>query len=271
MQDHQPFERIFEGRRALVTGSTSGIGLAIARALAARGCAIMFTGLGGDADQHHQLAEDIACDCGVKTGFLEGDIGDPAFVKTLVAETDRQLGGLNILVNNAGMQNVQPITEFPDQTWESIIGVNLSAAFYTIKSALPLMRQAGFGRIINIASVQGLIGSIDKAAYVSSKHGLVGLTKVVALETAAEEITCNAICPGWTRTPLIEPQITARRELLGGVSEAEAVHDLLAEKQPSGDFVKPEELASLAVFLCSDAARQMTGVSLPVDGGWTAQ
>ena len=131
MQDQQ----IFEGRRALVTGSTSGIGLAIARALAARGCAIMFTGLGGDIDQHHQLAADIASDCGVKTGFLEGDIGDPAFIKTLVTETDRQLGGLNILVNNAGMQNVQPITEFPDQTWESIIGVNLSAAFYTIKSA----------------------------------------------------------------------------------------------------------------------------------------
>jgi 3-hydroxybutyrate dehydrogenase len=194
----------------------------------------------------------------------------PLEIDTLVAVTVAQLGGIDILVNNAGIQHTAPVEEFPPGKWDAIIAVNLSASFHTIHHALPHMKGKGWGRIINVASVHGLVASANKAAYVTAKHGLVGLTKVVALETAGLGITCNAICPGWTRTELIEPQIIARAEALGVDIEAGG-RDLLAEKQPSRQFVSIEQLGQLAVFLCSGAAVQITGTSIPVDGGWTAQ
>jgi 3-hydroxybutyrate dehydrogenase len=181
-----------------------------------------------------------------------------------------QLGGIDILVNNAGIQHTAPVEEFPPEKWDAIIAVNLSSSFHTIHHSLPHMKASGWGRIINIASVHGLVASVNKAAYVTAKHGLVGLTRVVALETAGLGITCNAICPGWTRTELIEPQIVARAQALG-VDIETGGRDLLAEKQPSRQFVSIEQLGQLALFLCSDAAAQITGAPLPIDGGWTAQ
>jgi 3-hydroxybutyrate dehydrogenase len=194
----------------------------------------------------------------------------PAEIGALVAATVAQLGGIDILVNNAGIQHTAPVEEFPLEKWDAIIAVNLSSSFHTIHHSLPHMKASRWGRIINIASVHGLVASVNKAAYVTAKHGLMGLTKVVALETAGLGITCNAICPGWTRTELIEPQIVARAQALG-VDIETGGRDLLAEKQPSRQFVSIEQLGQLAVFLCSDAAAQITGAPLPIDGGWTAQ
>jgi 3-hydroxybutyrate dehydrogenase len=251
------------GKVALVTGSTSGIGLGIARALAAEGARIMLNGFGDAAHIDRLRAE-------LKAGYHAADMAKPAQVRRLVEETVAQLGSIDILVNNAGIQHVAPVEEFPDERWDAVIAINLSASFHAIKAALPHMRTRGSGRIINIASAHGLVASASKAAYVTAKHGLVGLTKVVALETAATGITCNAICPGWVLTPLVQKQIDdlARREKLGG---DEAKRRLLAEKQPSGEFATPVEIGGLAVFLCSDAASQIRGASLSIDGGWTAQ
>ena len=253
----------FSGKVALVTGSTSGIGLGIARALAAEGASIMLNGF-GDAAQIDRLRAEL------KARYHAADMAKPAEVRTLVEQTATQLGGIDILVNNAGIQHVAPVEQFPDERWDAVIAINLSASFHAIKAALPHMRKRGWGRVINIASAHGLVASAQKAAYVSAKHGLVGLTKVVALETATTGITCNAICPGWVLTPLVQKQIDdlARREKLGG---DEAKRRLLAEKQPSGEFATPTEIGALAVFLCSDAASQIRGASLSIDGGWTAQ
>jgi 3-hydroxybutyrate dehydrogenase len=206
----------------------------------------------------------------VAVRYHGADLRDPAQIADLVASAARELGSLDVLINNAGVQHTAPVEAFPLEKWDQIVAVNLSAAFHTTHHALPLMRERGWGRIINTASVHGLVASLHKAAYVAAKHGLVGLTKVVALETAGSGITCNAICPGWTRTELIEPQIAARAAQLGVELEAGG-RALLAEKQPSQQFVTVEQIGALAVFLCSPAAEQLTGVALPIDGGWTAQ
>jgi 3-hydroxybutyrate dehydrogenase len=260
---------MLKGKNALITGSTSGIGLGIARALAAQGCNVMLNGF-GDPTAIEKIRSELAKENGIKAAYNAADMTKPAAIKTLVDETVKQLGGIDILINNAGIQHTAPVEEFPLEKWDAIIAINLSSSFHTIHHALPYMKKAGWGRIINTASVHGLVASINKAGYVAAKHGLVGLTKVVALETAGSGITCNAICPGWVRTELVEPQIVARAAALG-VPLEEGGRSMLAEKQPSKQFIRVEQLGALAVFLCSDAATQLTGAALPIDGGWTAQ
>jgi 3-hydroxybutyrate dehydrogenase len=260
---------MLRGKRALVTGSTQGIGLGIARALAAQGCSVMLHGL-GEPTQIEALRNDLVATHGVGVHVHGADLTRVDQIEDLMRSTISVLGGLDILVNNAGIQHTAPVEDFPTERWDGILAVNLSAAFHTTRLALPGMRRQGWGRVINTASVHGLVASVHKAAYVAAKHGLVGLTKAVALETSGSGITCNAVCPGWTRTTLVEPQIAARAQALG-VDPEEGARDLLSEKQPSRQFVTVEQLAQLVVFLCSDNAAQLTGVALPVDGGWTAQ
>jgi 3-hydroxybutyrate dehydrogenase len=257
------------GKVALVTGSTSGIGLGIARAMAAAGADVMLNGFGEPA-AIEALRKGLNEEFKVRAGYHGADLAKPGEVRRLVEQAIAQLGRVDVLVNNAGIQHVAPVEEFPDERWDAVMAVNLSASFHAIKAALPQMRRRGWGRIINIASAHGLVASANKVAYVATKHGLVGLTKVVALETAASGITCNAICPGWVLTPLVQKQIDelSRREKVPG---EEAKRRLLAEKQPSGEFATPEQIGGLAVFLCSDAASQIRGASLSIDGGWTAQ
>jgi len=251
-----------KGKLAVVTGSTSGIGLGIARALAGAGADIVLNGFGEGAALQAELAREFK----VRVSYDPADMTRPAEIRRMI----ERAGGVDILVNNAGIQHVAPVDEFPDDRWDAVLAINLSAVFHGTKAALPHMKKRGWGRIINIASAHGLVASVNKAAYVTAKHGVVGLTKVVALETAATGITCNAICPGWVLTPLVQKQIDdlARRERIAG---DEAKRRLLAEKQPSGEFATPEQIGNLAVFLCSDAAAQIRGASLSIDGGWTAQ
>lgn len=260
---------MIKGKCALVTGSTSGIGLGIAKALAAEGCHVMLSGF-GDAVVIESIRAGMEKEHQVTVRYNGADLAKPAQIGDLVEATIRELGSIDILVNNAGIQHTAPIEDFPVEKWDAIIAINLASAFHTIHKALPHMRRHGWGRIISIASVHGLVASANKAAYVAAKHGIVGLTKVVALETAGSGITSNSVCPGWTRTELIEPQIVARARDLG-VDTEEGGRSLLAEKQPSRQFVTVDQLGRLVVFLCSDAAAQMTGIALPVDGGWTAQ
>lgn len=257
------------GKVALVTGSTSGIGLGIARALAAQGCNLMLNGL-GDPEAIERTRHALASEFGVQVHYHGADLTQPERIARMVQTTVHDLGGLDILVNNAGIQHTAPVEQFPIERWNAIIAINLSAAFHTIHEGMPHLRARGWGRIINIASVHGLVASIHKVAYVAAKHGLVGLTKVVALETAGSGLTCNAICPGWVRTPLVEVQIEARAKALN-LTMDEAARNLLAEKQPSKQFVALEDIGGLVVFLCSPAAAQITGASLTIDGGWTAQ
>ncbi len=254
---------------AVVTGSTSGIGLGIARGLAAEGAAVMLNGF-GDAAQIRKLGADLSAEFGVRVGYHPADLAKPAEAAALIEQTTEELGRVDLLVNNAGMQYVAPVEQFPVEKWDAIVAVNLSACFHTIRAALPQMKSRNWGRIINIASAHGLVASVNKAAYVATKHAVVGLTKVVALETATTGVTCNAICPGWVRTPLVQKQIDdwAARDR---ISVAEAKDRLLSEKHPSREFVTIEQIAALAVFLCSDAAAQMRGSAVSVDGGWTAQ
>ena len=260
---------MLKGKAALITGSTSGIGLGIARALAREGCNIMLNGF-GDPAAIESLRQEIGAARGVTALYNPADMTRPGEIAGLIADCAKRLGGVDILVNNAGIQHTAPIEDFPPEKWDAIIAINLSSSFHTIHHAIPLMKARGWGRIVNIASVHGLVGSVNKAGYVAAKHGLVGLTKVVALENAGNGITCNAICPGWTRTELIEPQIVARAESLG-VELEEGGRALLAEKQPSKQFVTVDQLGGLAVFLCSPTAAQITGMAMPIDGGWTAQ
>jgi len=254
---------------AIVTGSTSGIGLAMARAFAAQGCHVVINGL-GDAQAIEQERAGIERDYGVRAVYDGADLSRGEAVRTMVAAAVGVLGRVDILVNNAGIQHTALIEEFPADRWDAVIALNLSAVFHGTAAALPYMKKQGWGRIINIASAHGLVASVQKAAYVAAKHGVVGLTKVTALETAGTGVTANAICPGWVRTPLVEKQITALASKLG-VDQETAARELLSEKQPSLQFVTPEQLAATAVFLASDAAAQMTGASLSVDGGWTAR
>ncbi len=256
-------------RTAVVTGSTSGIGEAIAAALAASGCNVVLNGVEGREDGDRMAAE-LGRAHGVDAVYSPADMRRPDEIVGMVADAAERFGSVDILVNNAGIQHTAPIEQFPVEQWDAIQSIMLTSAFHTIRSAVPHMQRAGWGRIINTASAHGLVASVNKAAYVSAKHGLVGLTKVVALENADRGITCNAICPGWVETPLIRRQIEdiAERD---GLTIDEAKIELVRHKQPSKQFVQPEQVGAYAVFLCSDAAAQITGASLPIDGGWTAQ
>jgi 3-hydroxybutyrate dehydrogenase len=258
-----------KSKAAIVTGSTSGIGLGIARALAGAGADVVLNGF-GDADAIEKLRAGIASEFGVRVTYHNADLSKPAEVKALHDHAVAELGKVDILVNNAGIQYVAPVEEFPAERWDAVIAINLNAVFHGIHHALPGMKQRGWGRIINIASAHGLVASANKSAYVAAKHGVVGLTKVVGLETAGTGITCNAICPGWVLTPLVQKQIDALAADKG-LTQNQARAELLGEKQPSGDFVTPEQLGAFAVFLCGNAAAQMTGAALAMDGGWTAQ
>ena len=260
---------MLKGKAAIVTGSTSGIGLGIARALAEAGCDVVLNGF-GEASAIEDIRKQIATDFGVKVAFNSADLSKPGEVAELVEAATREFGHVDILVNNAGIQHTAPVESFPTDRWDAVIAINLSANFHAIRAVIPQMRQRNWGRVINIASTHGLVASVEKSAYVAAKHGVLGLTKVVALETAQTGITCNAICPGWVRTPLVEKQITDRaaREK---ITVDQAKTDLLSEKQPSLEFATPEQIGALCVFLCSDTAAQIRGAALPVDGGWTAQ
>lgn len=261
--------KTLQGKTALVTGSTSGIGLGIARSLAAAGANIVFNGF-GDLKEIEALQQSVAQEFGVQTAYHNADMSKAAEIEALMKFAADKFGAVDVLVNNAGIQHVSNIEDFPVEKWDAIIAINLNSAFHTTRLALPAMKAKNWGRIINIASVHGLVGSAQKSAYVAAKHGIIGLTKVTALENAQTGVTANAICPGWVLTPLVQKQVDARAEA-GKVSNDEAKRQLLQEKQPSGEFVTPEQLGSLAVYLCSDAASQMRGMSLNVDGGWVAQ
>ena len=258
-----------KGKNAIVTGSTSGIGEGIARAFAESGCNVLIHGF-GDAAAIDALRKDIEAKYKVKTGFSGADVGKPDQVAEMVKAGEAAFGQVDILVNNAGIQHVALVEEFPPEKWDAIIAINLSSAFHAIRLAIPGMKKRGWGRIINVASAHGLVASAGKAAYVASKHGILGLTKVVGLENAGNGVTCNAICPGWVLTPLVQKQIEDRAKK-EGITVEKAKTELLSEKQPSKEFVRVEELGALAVFLCSYSAAQMTGTSLSMDGGWTAQ
>ncbi len=258
-----------KGKVALVTGSTSGIGLGIARALAGAGADLMMNGF-GDAAQIKALQNEIAAKCGVKVRYHGADVGKPADCAAMVAAAHAELGGLDILVNNAGVQFVADIADFPAEQWDRIIAINLSSVFHATKAAIPGMKAKGWGRIINIASAHGLVASGQKVAYVAAKHGVVGMTKVAAIELANDGVTCNAICPGWVLTPLVQQQLDARAKK-DGISVEEAKRQFLAEKQPMAKFSTPETIGATTVFLCSDAAATITGAPISVDGGWTAQ
>ncbi|MBX8603529.1 3-hydroxybutyrate dehydrogenase [Pseudomonas cichorii] len=250
-----------QGKTALVTGSTSGIGLGIALVLAKAGTNLVLNGFGEASAVIAQVQQ-----FGGRVGHHPADVSDPAQIAEMIAYAEREFGGVDILVNNAGIQHVDAVEDFAVERWDSIIAINLSSVFHTTRLCLPGMRSKDWGRIINIASVHGLVGSTGKSAYVAAKHGVIGLTKVVGLETARSNVTCNAICPGWVLTPLVQQQIDNRQG-----EPDQARRDLLAEKQPSLDFVTPEQLGELVLFLCSEAAVQVRGAAWNVDGGWLAQ
>jgi 3-hydroxybutyrate dehydrogenase len=256
---------MLQNKTALVTGSTSGIGLAVAQELAKAGANLMLNGF-GDVESARKL---VAAHGG-KVDYHGADLTKPEEIEDLIRYTEKQFGGVDILVNNAGIQFVAPVEEFPVEKWDAVIALNLSSSFHTVRMALPGMKKRDWGRIINIASVHGLVASTQKVAYVTAKHGLVGMTKVIALETANTKITCNAICPGWVHTPLVQKQIDDRA-VKGNISVEKAQHDLLTEKQPSGKFVTPQQIGQLCVFLCSDTAQEIRGAALPIDGAWSAQ
>ncbi len=252
------------GKTALVTGSTSGIGLGIAKVLAGAGANVLLNGFGDPAAALAEVGSH-----GTRVAHHPADLGDIAQLEALFAYAQHEFGGVDILVNNAGIQHVAPVEEFPVERWDAIIALNLSAVFHCTRLGLPGMRERGWGRIINVASVHGQVGSLGKVAYVAAKHGVVGLTKVVGLETATSQITCNAICPGWVLTPLVQKQIDER--IANGIDPQQAQHDLLAEKQPSVAFVTPQHLGELVLFLCSEAGSQVRGAAWNIDGGWLAQ
>lgn len=258
----------YKKMNALVTGSTSGIGLGIAQRLAAAGCNVMLNGFGSP----EQVAQAKACveSYGVKVGYHNADLSKPAEIADLVNATQTQLGSVDVLVNNAGIQHVAAVEDFDPAKWDAVIALNLTAAFHTTRLVLPSMKQRNWGRIVNVASAHGLVASANKSAYVAAKHGLVGFTKVVALETATTGVTCNAICPGWVLTPLVQAQVDARANN-EGTSVEQAKVNLLSEKQPSREFVTPAQLGGLVVFLCSEDASQVRGAAWNMDGGWVAQ
>ncbi len=256
---------MLKGKTALVTGSTSGIGLGIARALAREGANIVLNGF-GDADAPKAAIEAM----GVKVIHHGADMSKAAEIEQMMEHAASTFGQVDILVNNAGIQHVARIEDFPVERWDAIMAINLTSAFHTTRLALPAMRAGNWGRIINVASVHGLVASAEKSAYVAAKHGIVGLTKVTALENATTGVTCNAICPGWVLTPLVQKQVDAKAAALG-LSNEDAKKSLLREKEPSMQFTTPEELGELAVFFCSAAGQNVRGVAWNMDGGWAAQ
>jgi 3-hydroxybutyrate dehydrogenase len=260
--------RPLEGRVSLITGSTSGIGLGIARALAAAGSAVMLNGFGKPEEIAEAQAR-IISEFGVRAAYSPADMSKAESIADMMAMVLDIFSRLDVLVNNAGIQHVAPLEQFPADKWDAILAINLSSAFHTTRAALPTMRKNEFGRIINIASAHGLIASPFKSAYVAAKHGIVGLTKVTALETAEANITCNAICPGYVYTPLVEAQIEGQAKSYG-IPREQVIRDVLLAQQPNKRFATVEELGALSVFLASDAAASITGTALPVDGGWTA-
>lgn len=260
---------MLKGKVAVVTGSTSGIGLGIAHAFAQQGANVVINGF-GDAAEIEKVRAELEAVHKVQVRYDGADLSKGEAVRKLVADTVQAFGRIDILVNNAGIQYTALIEDFPVEKWDAVLALNLSAVFHGTAAALPHMKKQGWGRIINIASAHGLVGSAQKSAYVAAKHGVVGLTKVTALETAGSGVTANAICPGWVRTPLVEKQISAIAAR-DGVDQEMAARELLGEKQPSLQFVTPEQLGGTAVFLASDAAAQITGTTLSVDGGWTAR
>jgi len=268
MQRNIMTSRPLEGKVSLVTGSTSGIGLGIARALAAAGSSIVLNGF-GNPQEIAATQSRLGSEFKVEVDYSPADMSKPEAIRDMVDGILKSSGRLDVVVNNAGIQHVAPIQEFPVEKWQLILAINLSSAFHTTRCALPSMREHGWGRIINIASAHGLVASPFKSAYVAAKHGLVGLTKVTALETAEDGITCNAICPGYVFTPLVEAQIEAQAKT-HNIPREQVVRDVLLAQQPNKKFATVEEIGAVAVFLASDAATSITGIALPVDGGWTA-
>ncbi len=258
-----------KGLGAIVTGSTSGIGLGIAEAFAGAGMDVMLNGF-GDASEIEALRSRLAGTHGVTVGYHGADMTKPDDIDDLIKSAEQELGQVDVVVNNAGIQHVSPVDDFPTEKWNAIIAINLSSAFHTTRLALPAMKARGFGRVINVSSAHGLVASPFKSAYVAAKHGVLGLTKTVALECAESGVTVNAICPGYVLTPLVEAQIpdTARTR---GISADEVVRDVMLAGQPTKRFVSVEEIGAFAVFLCSDGAASITGAALPIDGGWVAQ
>ncbi|MAF98087.1 MAG: 3-hydroxybutyrate dehydrogenase [Micavibrio sp.] len=256
-----------KGKNAVITGSTSGIGLNIAKAFAEKGLNIVINGF-GDKDDIEKERQEIE-KMGVKAIYHPADMTEPEEIEDLISTANKELGSVDILVNNAGIQFVSPVDEFPIEKWDAIMAINLTSSFHTIRSALPLMRKNGWGRIINMASAHGLVASPYKSAYVAAKHGIVGMTKSIALECAEDNVTVNAICPGYVKTPLVEGQIkdTAKAR---GISEDEVVRDVLLKAQWTKKFVTTEQVSELALFLCSDAAENITGSHVSIDGGWTS-
>ena len=272
MLDPQPMQTVMprrlQGRSAVVTGSTSGIGLGVARALAAEGANVVLNGF-GDRDQIETTRAELAAAHDVTVAYSGADLMRAQGVREMIATANEAFGAVDILVNNAGIQHVSPIEDFPEEKWDAILALNLSSAFHAIKAVLPQMRTRGYGRIINVASAHGLVASPFKSAYVAAKHGVLGLTKTVALEAATAPITCNAICPGYVWTPLVEKQIDDQARS-HGISREAVIHDVLLAAQPNKRFATVDQIGALAAFLCSKAGDSITGAALPVDGGWTA-
>jgi len=260
---------MLKGQSAIVTGSTSGIGLGIAQALAHAGANVTLNGF-GDAAQIESIRSELQSASGSRIAYSRADMMQPAQIQRMVREAEETFGAVDILVNNAGIQFVSPVDEFPDEKWSQILTINLTSNFHSIKAALPGMKRRNHGRIVNIASAHGLVASPFKSAYVAAKHGVLGLTKTVALEVAETGITCNAICPGYVRTPLVEGQIKDQAKA-HGISEEQVVRGVILASQPNKRFVELKELGELVLFLCSDGAASITGVAVPMDGGWTAR
>lgn len=259
---------MLKGKKAVVTGSTSGIGKAIATRLAEEGCNVMLNGF-GEKEAIDTFKKELTDKFKVRVEYSGADMSRPKEIEKMIADANKIFGGIDILVNDAGIQFTAPVEDFPDDTWDAIVAINLSAYFHTIKHTVPIMRKQKSGRIINIISVHGLVASIHKAAYVSAKHGVAGLTKVVALETAKENITCNGICPGWVLTPLAQKQIEDHMNEEN--KDEKAAKDEILQQQPSREFVDPEDIAAYIVFLCGPNSKSITGAMLTIDGGWTAE
>lgn len=259
---------MLKGKTAIVTGSTSGIGQGMALALAQAGCNVMLNGLGDAAAIEAERAK-MEKDTGSKIAFNGADMTKPEQIEAMIKETKAKFGSVDIIVNNAGVQHVAPVDEFPPEKWDQIIAINLTSAFHMTRFAVPHMKEAGWGRIVNLASAHALVASPFKSAYVAAKHGLAGLTKTVALELAEKNITCNAICPGYVKTPLVDKQIGDQAKARG-ISEEDVVKNVILGAQPTKKFTTVEDVGALCVFLCSDSAKNITGAILPIDGGWTA-